>query len=84
MGLLDKVVNGDSLLTSYNGNTPPTNILSTDQSKLHFTYSSNGADFSDVNNSYQSYLDGANNPLPNPSQLAFPNNPSKYLDNLPG
>jgi hypothetical protein len=84
MGLLDKVIKGDSLLTSYNGNTPPTNILSTGQSKLLYPYSTTGADFSDVNDSYQSYLDGANNPLPNPSQLSFPNKTTKYLDNLPG
>ena len=84
MGLLDKVINGDSLLTSYNGNTPPTNPLTTGQSKLLYPYSVNGADRSDVNDAYQSYLDGANNPLPNPSQLAPSGKSAKYLDNIPG
>jgi hypothetical protein len=84
MGLLDKVIKGDSLLTSYNGNTPATNPLTTGQSKLLYPYSVNGADKSDVNDAYQSYLDGANNPLPNPSQLVKTGTPTKYLDNLPG
>jgi hypothetical protein len=34
MGLLDKLTTAGSSLTSHNGNTPPTNPLSTQQSQL--------------------------------------------------
>ena len=69
MGLLDKLQQGDSNLTPYNGNTPPTNTLATDQSKLHDSYSITGKNASDVNTSYQQYLDGTLNALPTPSLL---------------
>lgn len=83
MGLLDKLTSGVSSLTAYNGNTPSTNILATDQSKLLYPYSVTGADRSDVNDAYQSYLDGSNNPLKNPTQLSLKEGQSKYLDNPP-
>ena len=69
MGLLDKLTNGDSILTPFNGNTPPTNPLATAQSKMHDSYSITGQNMGAVNADYQQYLDGANNMLPTPSQL---------------
>lgn len=94
MGLLDMLVNqGGSSLTAYDGTTPPVNPLATQQSKLHAdgtqpSYSISGANFGTVNPQFQSYLDGTNNPLPQPSQLDRDNGnvpPSKhYLNNLPG
>ena len=69
MGLLDKLTNGESNLTPFNGNTPPTNPLATAQSKMHDSYSITGQNAGVVNNDYQQYLDGANNTLPTPSQL---------------
>jgi hypothetical protein len=91
MGLLNKLQQGGSTLTAFNGNTPSINNLSTNQSNLHATpdgiagYSLDGNFESNVNTSFQSYLDGANNILPQPSQLDLGGNtPSKYTDNLPG
>ena len=69
MGLLDKLQQGDSTLTSYNGNTPPVNPLATAQSKMHDSYSITGQNAGTVNTDYQQYLDGTNNVLPTPSQL---------------
>jgi hypothetical protein len=69
MGLLDKLTNGDSNLTPFNGNTPPTNPLATAQSKMHDSYSITGQNASIINSDYQQYLDGVNNVLPTPSQL---------------
>jgi hypothetical protein len=69
MGLLDKLQQGGSNLTSYDGATPPTNPLATAQSKLHSEYSVAGRDQQAVNTNYQQYLDGTNNMLPMPSQL---------------
>lgn len=83
MGLLDRLLKGGSPLTPYNGETPPTNPLSTQQSQLH-SYSISGQFFSNVNDAYQSYLDGVNNILPQPSQLDLNGiTPPKYTDNLP-
>jgi hypothetical protein len=69
MGLLDKLTNGDSTLTPFNGNTPPTNPLSTAQSKMHDSYSITGKNAGLVNADYQQYLDGTSNQLPTPSLL---------------
>lgn len=92
MGLLDKLTNGDSNLTPFNGDTPPTNPLATAQSKMHDSYSITGQNMGAVNADYQQYLDGANNMLPTPSQLDLggtsPNiSPTgqslPYIDNQP-
>jgi hypothetical protein len=69
MGLIDKLQQGASSLTPFNGNTPPTNPLATAQSKMHDSYSITGQNAGTVNAEYQQYLDGANNQLPTPSQL---------------
>ena len=69
MGLLDKLQHGDSNLTPFNGNTPPTNPLATAQSKMHDSYSITGQNAGAVNSDYQQYLDGTINILPTPSQL---------------
>ena len=92
MGLLDKLTNAGSTLTSHNGNTPPTNPLATQQSQLLNGYSLNGAQSNTVSTQYNAYEDGITNPLPLPSTLdlngAPPGNtPSgqslPYLNNLP-
>jgi hypothetical protein len=78
-----------STLTAYDGATPPTNPLATQASKLHADgnqpgYSLNGAQFGTVNPQYQSYQDGAVNPLPLPSSLDLNGvTPSQYINNLP-
>ena len=74
MGLLDKLTGQGSVYSYGNGQTPPTNIGATQQSKLHANgtqpgYSLNGSEFGDVNNAYQSYNDGYGNTLPTPSLL---------------
>ena len=69
MGLLDKLQQGDSNLTPFDGVTPPTNPLATAQSKMHDSYSITGQNAGAVNLNYQQYLDGTNNLLPTPSQL---------------
>jgi len=85
MGLKDKLLQQGSNLTAFDGNTPPTNPLATQQSKMHYTYSINGIDFSSVNSQYQQYLDGVPNILPSPSNLDLNGaTPPKYTDNLPG
>lgn len=85
MGLKDKLLAQGSNLTAFDGATPSTNPLATQQSKMHYTYSVNGADFGTVNNQYQQYLDGVTNVLPAPSTLDLNGvTPSKYLDNPPG
>jgi hypothetical protein len=91
MGLLNKLQQGGSTLTAFNGNTPSVNPLSTNQSNLHATpdgtsgYSLDGNFFPDVNAAFQTYLDGTNNLLPQPSQLDLGGvTPSKYEDNQPG
>jgi hypothetical protein len=93
MGLLDLLQNQGSNLTAYDGTTPPVNVLATNQSPMHDSYSITGNDMAYVNNAYQQYLDGANNNLPTPSQLdlngGIPSvTPSgqglPYLNNLPG
>ena len=69
MGLLDKLQQGDSNLTPFDGATPKINPLATAQSKMHDSYSITGQNAGTVNSDYQQYLDGSNNLLPTPSQL---------------
>jgi hypothetical protein len=90
MGLLDKLLNGGSTYTPYNGTTPGINPLATKQSQLHADgagtpgYSVNGGFFGSVNSAYQTYLDGTNNILPQPSQLDLNGvAPTQYIQNLP-
>ena len=68
MGLLDKLQQSGSNLTSYDGGTPSINQLATNQSQLQL-YSLNGNFQGQVNSGYQQYLDGTGNILPFPSQL---------------
>ena len=93
MGLINKLQNGESNLTAFNGNTPSTNILATAQSPMHDSYSITGENAGGVNNLYQQYLDGAPNMLPTPSQLDLGGVPPTvapsgqalpYMNNLPG
>jgi hypothetical protein len=97
MGLLDKLTTVGSSLTAHNGNNPPINPLSTQQSKLHADgdtpgYSLNGAQLDTVSTQFNAYDDGITNPLPLPSQLDMNGlTPSTtpggqglpYLNNLP-
>lgn len=75
MGLLDLLQANKSALTPFGGNTPPTNPLATAQSQMHADpsgapgYSLTGVNSIEINNNYQSYLDGVSNILPQPSQL---------------
>lgn len=75
MGLLDKLtIQGGSVYSYGDGQTPPTNVGATQQSKLHANgnlpgYSLNGSEFGDVNDAYQAYNDGVTNFLPQPSLL---------------
>ena len=75
MGLLDKLLSGQTTLTPYNGNNPNINLLATNQSPLHDNYSITGNGAENVNNLYQQYLDGTGNLLPTPSQLDLGGNP---------
>lgn len=93
MGLINKLQNGESALTPYNGNTPQVNQLATAQSPLHDGYSITGQNVAGVNSLYQQYLDGTNNNLPSPSNLdmggvpptvSANGNALPYLNNLPG
>ena len=70
MGLLTKLQNGDSDLTSFDGATPPVPVGATDQSTLHDQYSLNG-------NPNQISA-------PQPSLLDLNRiTPAKYIDNPP-
>ena len=76
MGLLNKLtVQGGSNLTAWDGTTPKINPLATKQSRMHAdpsglpSYSLNGSNFPIVNAEYQTYEDGDNNQLPQPSEL---------------
>lgn len=90
MGLKDLLQNQGSPYSYGNGQTPPTNVGATQQSKLHADanepgYSLDGSDFNDVNTAYQAYNDGYSNALPMPSTLDLDGQtPPKYTDNLPG
>tara|TARA_R110000824_G_scaffold197540_1_gene381120 strand:+ start:3588 stop:3806 length:219 start_codon:yes stop_codon:yes gene_type:complete len=71
MGLLNKLNANGSPLSEFNGETPPTSIGATDQSKLHDQYSLNGT---------PSFIAGA----PSPSVLDLNGvTPPKYTDNPP-
>ena len=88
-GLRDKLIMDGSALSYGNGQTPNTNPLATQQSKLHADgnqarYSLDGSDFSDVNGAFQAYNDGTTNTLPMPSQLDLGGQrPASYSDNGP-
>ena len=91
MGLLTKLQQQGSSYSEYDGTNPPTNPLATNLSQLHAGaggtagYSLNGSAQTQVNASYNAYLDGVSNALPNPSQLDLDGlTPPKYLDNPPG
>ena len=69
MGLLDKLTNEGSSLSAYDGATPSTNPLATQQSKLHVDgnapgYSLDGAQAGTVATQFNDYLDGVTNQLP--------------------
>ena len=90
MGLLDKLTTQGTLLSKTgNGSTPSTNVGATTLSKLHANgnvagYSLDGSNQADVNAAFQSYDDGVNNILPQPSLLDLGGaTPTKYTDNLP-
>ena len=70
MALLNKLLTDGSTLSQFDGVTPTAPIGSTDQSKLHYTYSVNGVPFL--------------RSRPEPSQLDLNGKtPKKYLDTLP-
>lgn len=86
MGILQRLTSqtGGSPYSINNGATPNL-IASTPQSMLHGTfdgrpgYSTNGAFETEVNQQWQAYNDGMNNPLPRPSQLDMnTNTPPSY------
>jgi hypothetical protein len=75
MGLLNKLVQGQSNLTALNGTTPVTPNFQ--QSTLHREYSTEGVPTAMM-------VQPTNGVLPQPSQLDQSTPPVKYLDNLPG
>jgi len=75
MGLLNKLVQGQSNLTALNGTTPVTPNFQ--QSTLHREYSTDGVPTAMM-------VQPTNGVLPQPSQLDQATPPAKYLDNLPG
>jgi hypothetical protein len=75
MGLLNKLIQGQSNLTALDGTTPVTPNFQ--QSTLHRDYSIEG-----VPTAMQ--VQPRNGVLPQPSQLDPSTPPAKYLDNLPG
>ena len=91
MGLLDKlIIQGGSVYSYGNGQTPTVNLGATQQSKLHADgagqpgYSVDGSDFTTVNSAFQQYNDGVNNILPQPSTLDLNGQtPPQYINNLP-
>jgi hypothetical protein len=90
MGLKDRLEQNGSNLSAYDGGTPGTNILTTNQSTLHAGasgqpgYSISGFNANVVNAQYQQYQDGAPNSLPFPSFLDMNGmNPTPYLNNPP-
>jgi len=90
MGILTTLTTQGSAYTSYNGATPSTNPLATQQSKLHSDgnqpgYSLNGANANQVTSDYNAYNDGVGNQIPLPSLLDINGiTPTQYLNNLPG
>ena len=89
MGILTKLTTEGSAYSAYDGGTPPTNPLATQQSKLHADgnapgYSLDGANASIVTTQYNGYDDGTPNQIPLPSLLDLNGvAPTQYLDNLP-
>lgn len=89
MALLDKLTLQGSTYSYGNGQTPRTNPLATQQSKMHADgnapgYSVSGDSFGDVNSAYLSYNDGAGNVLPMPSLLDLNGTtPPTYYNNGP-
>lgn len=70
MGIKNQLTTSGSLLSQYDGATPPQTNFSTPTSKLHYQYSING----------NPNITG----VPTPSQLDLNGiTPSKYLDNPP-
>ena len=90
MGILTTLTTQGSAYTSYDGATPATNPLATQQSKLHSDggqpgYSLNGANANQVTSDYNAYNDGVGNQIPLPSLLDINGiTPTQYLNNLPG
>jgi hypothetical protein len=90
MGILTTLTTQGSAYTSYDGTTPSTNPLATQQSKLHSDgnqpgYSLNGANSNQVTSDYNAYNDGVGNQIPLPSLLDINGiTPTQYLNNLPG
>ena len=90
MGILTTLTTQGSAYTSYDGTTPSTNPLATQQSKLHSDgnqpgYSLNGANANQVTSDYNAYNDGVGNQIPLPSLLDINGaTPTQYLNNLPG
>jgi hypothetical protein len=90
MGILTKLTTVGSAYTSYDGTTPSTNPLATQQSKLHSDggqpgYSLDGANTNQVTSEYNAYDDGVGNQIPLPSLLDINGiTPTQYLNNLPG
>jgi hypothetical protein len=79
MGLLDMLLNQGSPLSIANGGPVPINPLATPQSILHGAggtqagYSTTGAGGTQLIIDFNSYVDGVNNSLPQPSQLDIEN-----------
>jgi len=90
MGILTTLTTQGSAYTSYDGATPSTNPLATQQSKLHSDgnqpgYSLDGANANQVTSDYNAYNDGVGNQIPLPSLLDINGvTPTQYLNNLPG
>jgi hypothetical protein len=91
MGLFDLLSINGSVLSTYDGATPPVNPLATRQSIMHADpsgkagYSLDGADFPTVNKYYVQYDNNdprkGPNLLPRPSLLDLNGiTPPKYLD----
>lgn len=89
MGLLTKLQNQGSPLSTGNGATPSVNVGATKQSSLHADgnqagYSLDGSNTVAVRTAFNLYNDGLNNNLPQPSQLDLNGkNPTTYLSNPP-
>ena len=90
MGILTTLTTQGSAYTSYDGATPSTNPLATQQSKLHSDgnqpgYSLNGANANQVTSEYNAYNDGVGDQIQLPSLLDINGiTPTQYLNNLPG
>ena len=76
MGLFDLLITDGSVLSTYDGATPPVNPLATQQSTMHADpsgkpgYSLDGADFKTVNKNYVEYDN--NDPRKGPNLLPRP------------